>query len=441
MTGSFVVEFILRSYGPVGRARVVGRPDSRSCLPVIPFSYLRRRRARGAAGYVHAMDRLGSRARRFALEILAVILAAESAVEVTLRHPPQHRPPLGWFAAPAIVLVIMPLLGRRRFPFWAPAAVWLLAAAVSFSDGWLVVTPVSAFLAAMIASYLLGNLGDGRLARLGLAIVLCGAVIVVRNQPGHMSGEFIFIPVLFAVAWGAGLAMRERAGHAEAAERRAVHAEHGRDAAARVAAAEERARIARELHDTIAHAVSVMVLQVGAVRHKLPEAHQEHKNALRAVEQAGRTALADMRHMLDAMREDGEGVELAPQPGLDRLGGLLAEIGRAGLPVRLLIAGDRFPLPGGVDISAYRIVQEGLTNALKHAHATEAVVSLHYAPDQLCIEVRDNGRGAARSNGNGHGLIGIRERIRLYDGEMTTSTPSGGGFLLSTRLPLARHLP
>jgi signal transduction histidine kinase len=123
------------------------------------------------------------------------------------------------------------------------------------------------------------------------------------------------------------------------------------------------------------------------------------------------------------------------------LGGLLAEIGRAGLPVRLRLDGDRFPLPGGVDISAYRIVQEGLTNALKHAKATEAVVSLHYTPDELGIEVRDNGRGAAHSNGSGHGLIGIRERVRLYDGEMTTSTPTGGGFLLSTRLPLTRHPP
>jgi signal transduction histidine kinase len=182
-----------------------------------------------------------------------------------------------------------------------------------------------------------------------------------------------------------------------------------------------------------------MVLQVGAVRHKLPEAHREHKNALRDVEQTGRTALTDMRHLLDAMRADGEGAELAPQPGLDRLGRLLEEIGHAGLPVRLRIAGDRFPLPGGVDISAYRIVQEGLTNALKHAHATEAVVSLRYAPDQLSIEVRDNGQGAAPGNGHGHGLIGIRERVRLYDGEMTTVAPAGGGFLLATRLPLTRH--
>jgi signal transduction histidine kinase len=386
------------------------------------------------------MDRLVSLARRYALEILIVILAVESAVEVTLRHHAQQPYP-GWFAAAAIALVILPLLGRRRFPFAAPAALWLLAAAVSFAEGWLVVTPAGAFLAGMIASYLLGNLSDGRQARIGLVIVLCGAVIVVDNQPGHGSGEFIFIPVLFAVAWGAGLALRERAGHAEAAERRAIHAEYGREAAVREAAAQERARIARELHDTIAHAVSVMVLQVGAVRHKLPEAHEEHKNALREVEQTGRTALMDMRHLLDAMREDGGGAELAPQPGLDRLDGLLAEIGRAGLPVRLRISGDRFPLPGGADVSAYRIVQEGLTNALKHANATEAEVSLHYTPNELTIEVRDNGQGAAPSsavtrNGHGHGLIGIRERVRLYDGEMTTSTPVGGGFLLATRLPL-----
>jgi signal transduction histidine kinase len=264
---------------------------------------------------------------------------------------------------------------------------------------------------------------------------------VTDNNPGHARDQLIFTPLLFAIVWGAGFALQQRIRHAEAAERRAVHAEDEREGAVRIAASEERARIARELHDTIAHAVSVMVLQVGAVRHQLPETHHEHKNALHDVEQTGRTALTDMRHLLDAMRDDGGGVELAPQPGLDRLDGLLEDVQRAGLPVRLHVTGDRFPLPGGVDISAYRIVQEGLTNALKHAHATEAEVSLHYAPDQLSIEIRDNGQGAALSNGRGHGLVGIRERVRLYDGEMTTSTPEGGGFLLRTRLALTRHLP
>jgi signal transduction histidine kinase len=229
---------------------------------------------------------------------------------------------------------------------------------VSFIDGLLLVTPVGAFISAMIASFLLGNLSDARQARAGLAIVVCGGAIVVYNDPGHPRGQLFFIPMLFAIVWCAGLALRERAGHAEAAEQRAVRAEGERAAAARVAAAEERARIARELHDTIAHAVSVMVLQVGAVRHKLPEAHAEHKNALRDVEQTGRTALTDMRLLLDAMRDSGgHGAELAPQPGLDRLDRLLDEIGQSGLPVRLRVTGERFPLPGGLNISAYRIVQ------------------------------------------------------------------------------------
>jgi len=364
-------------------------------------------------------------------------MAVESTVEVALRHEGQ-RPT--WFTAPAIALVILPLLGRRRFQFSAGAASWLIAVAASSIDGQLVVIPVSAFISAMISSFLLGNLNDARRARTGLAIVVCGAVIVVYNNPAHPRGQLIFIPMLFAIVWCAGLVLRERGRHAEAAERRATRAEQDREAATRVAAAQERARIARELHDTIAHAVSVMVLQAGVVRHKLPEAHAEHKDALRAVEHTGRTALADMRLLLDAMRDPGgDGAELAPPPGLDRLGQLLDEVGRSGLPVRLRVTGDRFPLPGGLNISAYRIVQEGLTNVLKHANAGQAVVWLGYAPDQLSIEVQDNGQGMAPGNGHrpGHGLIGIRERVRLYDGEMTTGTPEGGGFLLRVRLSLS----
>jgi signal transduction histidine kinase len=385
------------------------------------------------------VEPLGSLARRHALDALIVLVAAEATIEVAFRNAGQR--PM-WLAALAIALVVLPLLGRHGLPFAAPAATWLLAVVASFFDGQLVVTPVGAFIAAMIASFLLGNLSDARQARIGLAIVVCGAAIVVYHIPGHPGGELIFIPMLFGVTWCGGLALRERAGHAEAAEERADRAEAERSAAARAAAAEERARIARELHDTIAHAVSVMVLQVGAVRHKLPEAHAEHKNALRDVEQTGRTALTDMRLLLDAMRDAGaHGPELAPQPGLDRLDRLLDEIGRSGLPVRLRVTGERIPLPGGLNISAYRIVQEGLTNVLKHANASEAVVSLHYAPAELGIEVLDNGQGMALGNGHhrGHGLIGIRERVRLYDGELTTSQNEGGGFLLRVRLPLSRQ--
>ena len=240
------------------------------------------------------------------------------------------------------------------------------------------------------------------------------------------------------VAWVAGYALRERAEQAEAAEERAAHAEREREAAARVAVAEERSRIARELHDIVAHAVSVMVLQVGAVRHKLPDAMAEDRDALRGVEQAGRTALAEMRRLLAAMRREGDEAELVPQPGLDGLDSLLDDVGRAGLPVELHVDGNPFPLPRGIDLSAYRIVQEGLTNALKHAHASDADVTVRYRPDELEIEVRDNGSGSATSDGLGHGLVGVRERVKIYGGKMTAGTAIDGGFVLSARLPLGQ---
>ena len=388
------------------------------------------------------MERLGPVARSYWIDVLIVVAAVEAAVEVAVRHDAVHHPHTSsWFATPAIALVILPLLARRRFPFLAPVAVWLMAAAVSFVDGRLIVFPVSAFVAGMAASFLLGNLRDDRETRLGLAVVLGGAATVVYNNPSHALGELILMPALFAIVWGAGFVLRARIERTEAAERRALVAERERDAIARVAVAEERSRIARELHDIVAHAVSVMVLQVGAVRHKLPVAQQEHRKALEDVEYTGRTALKDMRHLLDAMREQDEDIELAPQPGLDRIDALVEEVTRAGLPVQLRISGDRLPLPRGIDISAYRIVQEGLTNTLRHAHASKAEVRLYYNPSDLRIEVRDNGRGAPGSDGRGHGLLGIRERVKLYGGEMTAGTATGGGFLLSTRLPLTPGQP
>ena len=157
-----------------------------------------------------------------------------------------------------------------------------------------------------------------------------GAAIVVYNSPDHAAGELVFVPALFAIGWLAGFALRERAEQAEAAEVRATQAERERDAAGRIAVAEERARIARELHDIVAHAVSVMVLQVGAVRHRLPDALAPDREALQNVEQAGRTALAEMRRLLGAMRQDGDRIELEPQPGLDRLESLLDEVAPRG---------------------------------------------------------------------------------------------------------------
>jgi signal transduction histidine kinase len=384
--------------------------------------------------------RLGALARRYAFDTLIAIAAIDIALEVALRqHATEEPTTTRWFAAPAAAFVVLPLFARARFPFAAPAAVWLAAAALSFVDGRLVVFTLTASVAGIVAAFLLGNLRDDTRAGIGLALVLTGAAIVVYNKPDHSAAELVFSPILFGIGWLAGFALRERAAQADAAEERARRAERERETAARIAVAEERARIARELHDIVAHAVSVMVLQVGAVRHKLPETVAEDKDALRGVEQAGRSALAEMRRLLGAMRDDGQDVELTPQPGLDGLDALVESVGRAGLPVRLHVEGDAFPLPRAIDLSAYRIVQEGLTNALKHARANRADVTVRYGNEGVQVEVRDDGAGAGRSDGLGHGLVGIRERVKIYGGEMTAGTAPAGGFVLSARLPLDRY--
>ena len=387
--------------------------------------------------YVHGVRKLSLLVRRHGFDALIVVAVVAGVLGVLLRRDDADAPSASlWFSVPAIALIMLPLLARRRFPFGAPASVWLLSPALSFVEGQLIPFTASISAVGLAAAFLLGNLRNAVEAWLGLALVLGGTAIIVYNGSDPSPGEFFFIPLLFGIGWLAGYALRERAEEAEAAEVRATQAEREREAAARVAVAEERARIARELHDIVAHAVSVMVLQVGAVRHKLPAELAEDRDALQGVEQTGRTALVEMRRLLAAMRREGDDVDLAPQPGLDRLNSLAEEVGRAGLDVRLHVEGEPTPLPRPIELSAYRIVQEGLTNTLKHAHAAHADVTVRYRPDEVQIEVRDDGVGPASSDGLGHGLVGMRERVKIYGGEMTAGTAPEGGFVLSTRLPL-----
>jgi signal transduction histidine kinase len=388
--------------------------------------------------YLHRVSWNRHVAREYWFELLVAFLAVAGMVELVVgRNVPGAPTTTLWFAIPAIGILVSTLFARRRFPFAAPVAYWLLAAALTFVDGLLIAFVGSLGVVGLAAAFMLGNLRDSRKAGVGLVIILASIVIVVVNIPGaQTTGDLVFIPLRFVVAWVAGYALRERAEKAEAAEERAARAEREREAAARVAVAEERARIARELHDIVAHAVSVMVLQVGAVRHKLPASLSEDSEALKSVERAGRTALAEMRRLLAAMRPDGDEAEFVPQPGLDGLDSLLEEVGRAGLPVQLHVDGEPFPLPRAIDLSAYRIVQEGLTNALKHSRASVADVTVRYRADEVQLEVRDDGRGSATSDGLGHGLVGIRERVKIYGGEMTAGTATEGGFVLSTRLPI-----
>jgi signal transduction histidine kinase len=398
------------------------------------------------------MSRLRHVTREYWFELLIAVLAIAGMLELVVgRDSPGAPATTLWFSVPAVAVLVLPLFARRRFPFAAPAAYWLVAAALTFVDGLLIPFIGSLGVVGLATAFLLGNLRDDKQAGIGLAIVLGCIVVVVSNIPGPESAsDLVFIPLRFVVSWVAGYALRERTEQAEAAEMRATLAEREKEAAemrailaerekeasARIAVAEERARIARELHDIVAHAVSVMVLQVGAVRHKLPETLEEDREALNRVEQAGRTALAEMRRLLGAMRRNGDGVELAPQPGLDGLDTLIDDVGRAGLPVRLHVDGDSFPLPRAIDLSAYRIVQEALTNALKHARASNVDVTVRYRPDELELEVVDDGAGPATSDGLGHGLVGMRERVKIYGGEMSAEMAPTGGFVLSARLPI-----
>lgn len=219
-------------------------------------------------------------------------------------------------------------------------------------------------------------------------------------------------------------------------DRRAELAERERDVAAREAVVTERARIARELHDAIAHNVSMMVIQAGAERRALKASGDQTRDVLATIEQTGRGALTEMRRLVGMLRTDAAD-QLVPQPRLADLGDLAAKLGDAGLPVEIRIEGEQRELPVGIDLSAYRIVQEALTNALKHAGAARAVVRLSYSADALELEVTDNGGGrAATVPGGGHGLIGMRERTLMYGGDFSAGARPDGGFGVEVLLPI-----
>ncbi len=373
----------------------------------------------------------------YGLDALVVLTAAWSATGTALSDDlDPATDALRSFEVVAVAAVVLVLLLRGRMPFAAPAATWLVSSALSFVDSRLIPGQAGVFLAGLGAAILLGNLRNEVQARVGLSIVLGGAATVVFNDPTHGAADFVFTPMLFGIGWLFGYALRERAAQTEAAQERAARAERDRESAARLAAAEERSRIARELHDVVAHAVSVMVLQVGAVRHGMPETQAEHRQALENVERAGRNALAEMRRLLGAMRRDDEHPELVPNPGLASLDGLLEDVRAAGLPVALQTHGEPTDLPPALDLSAYRVVQEALTNTLKHANAHQAEVHVYYGPSDLRVEVRDDGQGPAAAVGRGHGLVGIRERVKIYGGEMSAGGSAGGGFRVCARFPL-----
>ncbi len=269
-------------------------------------------------------------------------------------------------------------------------------------------------------------------------------VAVIVNNGAH-TGQVIPELAVFAIAWVVGDNIRTRRAYLAELEARAARLEREREDKADRAVIEERARIARELHDVIAHNVSVMVVQAAAGEDVFDEDPGKARESLAAVASTGRAALTELRRLLGVIRaEDDRGdPAYAPQPGIERIDELIGQVRETGLPVELSVLGEARPLPEGVGLCAYRIVQEALTNTLKHAHASTAQVQLRYVADALELQVLDDGCGTTSLNGetDGQGLIGMRERVALFGGELTAEPRSGRGYEVRARLPLEETKP
>ncbi len=341
-----------------------------------------------------------------------------------------------WFDVLAIVAILSPLFARRRFPFGAPMAVGAAVVLTTFVDPRVTPYAFVTFLAGCSAVFLVGLLRDRSLAAVSLALALGVEALVAYKDPKGNLGNFIATSIVLAILWTIAFALGRKFREADEAKERAARAEREREERARSAVTDERARIARELHDVVGHSVSVMTVQASAVRRLLRPEQQRERESLLIVEQTGREALAEMRRMVGVLRRPEEAPALAPQPSLEHLDKLVEQVREAGLPVELRVEGDPLPLPAGLDLTAYRLVQEGLTNALKHARAQHAEVLVHYSDGHVELSVSDDGRGAGDRDGGGHGLVGMRERMTVYGGELEAGPRPEGGYRLRARLPV-----
>ena len=368
--------------------------------------------------------------------LIALILAV--ALELQLL--------LGDFAGGTLVnsvgalLLTLPLAARRRAPL-AVAAVFTTTAALSAIVGGGLFDgeppPFASLLAGAATFYSVGAYAEDRAALAGAVAGVAGLWTAVIAGRDHVEIQiFLFSGGLIVVTpWLVGRSGRARLQRIALLEREQRQRE-------RVAVGEERARIARELHDVVAHSVGAMVAQAqgaGRVMERDPERARE---ALEAIERTGRSALDEMRRSLGVLRRTDADAPLAPQPGLDEIAVLVAQARDSGLTVELVTEGAPAPLPAGVDLSAYRIVQEALTNTLKHAGPVRTRIALRYRERELELEISDDGaRGRAphdpMANGGGQGLVGMRERVALYGGELQTGHRPEGGFLVRASLPLA----
>jgi signal transduction histidine kinase len=371
-------------------------------------------------------DSVGSVLKRLRIPLEALLLGALLAVGIaealgddsltTFGHA------VGVTGATAAVLA---LAFRRRAPEASFAALFVIVALwVALAYGWSQ-GPFIGFVDLVVGAFALGLHGRGRRPSLVFSASL--GILVVHDlyawaRGFTAAGDTIPAWFFLAAAYGAGVALQRRAQLADVLADRAV--------------ADERSRIARELHDVVAHDVSVMVVQAQGAARILEGDQPEVRAALGAIETTGRAAVDEMRRLLGVLRQSDEEIALAPQPSLAALGTLVDTVREAGLPVELEVVGEPTALPPGVDLSAYRIVQEALTNALKHAGPARARVVVRYGADAVELEVSDDGAGVSGAPGTGHGLVGMRERVALYGGDLQAGQRREGGWALRARLPL-----
>ncbi|MFI7111080.1 sensor histidine kinase [Nonomuraea sp. NPDC050227] len=331
------------------------------------------------------------------------------------------------------VLLIAPLLWRRR-----PLAAYAVITLASFGQWLAHVDPLPANLAVMVALWTVASECAFRWALAAGLVAELGIFLALVNWSVATFGMFFSGSIFVVTIWLAGLYANTRRRYLEGLEERAERAERERDQQARMAAAAERTRIARELHDVVAHNVSVMVVQADGAGFALDSDPEQARLAVRNISKTGRAALAEMRRMVGVLREnEDDGTDYTPQPGL----GQLEELVRgAGVPASLRIGGVPGELPEGQQLAVYRIVQEALTNALKHGGPhVQARVEIDYGGPELVVRVTDDGRGAAAPRSpDGHGLIGMRERVGMYGGAVSAGPLTGGGFEVLARLPTAR---
>lgn len=338
-----------------------------------------------------------------------------------------------WLTVPLPLLIAFPLLWRRRFPLpvWTLILVGVVAQAVASGDS---AEGLALLLPLALGSYAVAAFSRRPRALIGLGeFVVAYAIYAIEDRNIQRGGQQVwsgaFFGVLALALWLLGVFVHSRR---EAAALTLEAAKLRREADAAVA--EERSRIARELHDIISHTVSVIGLQAGAAERMLDREPERARQPLQSIQDRARESVLELRRLFGILRDGEQPAELEPQPRLAQLGLLIERVRAAGLDIELHVEGNPDALPAGVELSAYRIVQEALTNVLKHAQATRVDVLLRYGDRSLDLEVNDNGIGG-KANGAGHGLIGMRERAALYGGTLTAGRRPNGGFLVAAQLP------